>query len=71
MGTTRVRIDPDDPFALPDGRIDVARVDATTEAEISAQEREDKGASARKGCRDGVPCPDLKSICMPKVPCRS
>ena len=61
MSTTRVRIDPDDPFTLPDGRIDVARVDATTEAEISAQEREDEGASARKGSRDGVPCPHLKS----------
>ena len=35
-------------IVLPDGRIDLARVDATTEAEISAQEREDEGASARK-----------------------
>ena len=42
MSTTRVRIDPDDPSTLPEGRIDPARVDATTEAEIAAQEREDE-----------------------------
>ncbi|MDD9989066.1 MAG: hypothetical protein OXQ31_22535 [Spirochaetaceae bacterium] len=42
MSTTRVRIDPDNPSTLPDGRIDPARVDATTEAEIAAQEREDE-----------------------------
>ena len=42
MSTTRVRIDPDDPSTLPEGRIDRARVDATTEVEIAAQEREDE-----------------------------
>ena len=42
MSTTRVRIDPDDPSTLAEGRIDPARVDATTEAEIAAQEREDE-----------------------------
>ena len=42
MSTTRVRIDPDDPSTLPEGRIDPARVDATTVAEIAAQEREDE-----------------------------
>ena len=42
MSTTRVRIDPDDLSTLPEGRIDPARVDATTEAEIAAQEREDE-----------------------------
>ena len=42
MSTMRVRIDPDNPSALPEGRIDPSRVDATTEAEIAAQEREDK-----------------------------
>ena len=40
MTATRVRIDLDDPSTLPEGRIDPARVDATTEAEIAAQERE-------------------------------
>ena len=42
MSTTRIRIDPDDPSTLPEGRIDPARVDATTQAEIAAQEREDE-----------------------------
>ena len=42
MSTTRVRIDPSDPSTLPEGRIDPARVDATTEAGIAAQEREDE-----------------------------
>ena len=41
MSTTRVRIDPDDPSTLPQGRIDAARVDAITEAQIALQERED------------------------------
>ena len=41
MGTTRVRIDPDDPSTLPEGRFDPAVVDATTEAEITLQQRED------------------------------
>ena len=42
MGTTRIRVDPDGPATFPKGRIDAARVDATTEAEIVAQEREDE-----------------------------
>ena len=42
MSTTRIRIDPDDPTTFPEGRIDTARVDATTETEIAAQEREDE-----------------------------
>ena len=42
MSTTRVRIDPDDPSTLPKGRIDPARVDATTEAEIALQQQEDE-----------------------------
>lgn len=42
MSTTRIRIDPDDPSTLPEGRIDPAKVDATTKAEIAAQEREDE-----------------------------
>ncbi|MCE2481365.1 MAG: helix-turn-helix domain-containing protein [Alphaproteobacteria bacterium] len=41
MNTTRVRIDPDDPSTLPEGRIDPAVVDATGEAEIALQMRED------------------------------
>ena len=41
MSTTRVRIDPDDPVTLPEGRIDPAVVDATTEVEIALQQKED------------------------------
>ncbi|MYI68727.1 MAG: helix-turn-helix domain-containing protein [Boseongicola sp. SB0673_bin_14] len=41
MGTTRIRIDPDDPSTFPKGRIDPAKVDATTEADIARQARED------------------------------
>ncbi len=42
MSTTRVSVDPDDPATFPKGRIDPARVDATTEAEIATQERENE-----------------------------
>ena len=41
MSTTRVRIDPDNPATLPEGRFDPAVVDGTTEAEIARQQRED------------------------------
>ena len=51
MGTTRIRIDPDDPSTLPKGRIDPARVDATTEAEIAAQDREDEAEAMRDMAR--------------------
>ena len=51
MSTTRIRIDPDDPSTLPEGRIDTARVDATTEAEIAAQEREDEAEAMQDMAR--------------------
>lgn len=41
MSTTRVRIDPGDPATFPEGKIDAAKVDRTTEAEIGFQQRED------------------------------
>ena len=41
MSTTRIRIDPDNPATFPEGRIDTAKVDSTTEAEIGLQQRED------------------------------
>ena len=41
MSMTRIRIDPGDPTSFPKGRIDPAVVDATTEAEIAMQQRED------------------------------
>jgi putative transcriptional regulator len=44
MGTTRIRLDSD---ALPIGRIDEARVDATTEAEIALQAAADDAEAMR------------------------
>jgi len=77
MSTTRVRIDPDDPSTLPEGRIDPARVDATTEAEIAAQEREDEAmqnmtrpaASAGQSAGDRAPGADTKGWrqCRPAI----
>ncbi len=51
MSTTRIRIDPDDPSTFPEGRLDPARVDATTEAEIALQEREDEAAALQDMAR--------------------
>lgn len=41
MSTTRIRIDPHNPATLPEGRIDPVVVDATTEAEITAERKDD------------------------------
>jgi len=41
MGTTRIRIEPGDPATLRQGRIDAAKVDGTTEAEIRLQQLKD------------------------------
>ena len=57
MSTTLIRIDPDDPSTLPEGRIDPARVDATSEAETAMQEREDEAEAMQdmgKGKRVNV-----------------
>ena len=51
MSTTRVRVDPDDPSTFPEGRIDPARVDGTTETEIAAQEREDEAEALQDMAR--------------------
>ena len=51
MGTTRSRTDPDDPSTFPTGRIDPAAVDATAEADIALQEREDDAAAMRDMAR--------------------
>ena len=51
MSTTRITIDPDDPSTFPDGRIDPARVDAITEAEIALQEREDEDEAVQDMAR--------------------
>ena len=51
MSTTRVRIEPGDPATLPAGRIDAARVDSTTEADIDLQEREDDAEATQDAAR--------------------
>ena len=51
MSTTRIRTDPDDPSTFPEGRIVAAGVDATTEAEIAAQEREDEAEALQDMAR--------------------
>ena len=51
MSTTRVRVDPDDPSTFPEGRIDPARVDATAEADIASQQREDEAAAMQDMAR--------------------
>jgi len=51
MSTTRITVDPDDPATFPKGRIDAARVDGTTEAEIAAQEREDEAEAMQDMAR--------------------
>ncbi len=41
MSTTRITIDLADPESLPEGRVDYAVLDATTEEDIAAQQQED------------------------------
>ncbi|NYT79553.1 helix-turn-helix domain-containing protein [Alcaligenaceae bacterium] len=42
MKTIRVQIDPTDPVSLPEGRVDLARVDATTEEQITEHQAIDE-----------------------------
>lgn len=51
MSTTRIRIDPDDASTFPEGRIDPAKVDATTADEIVMQEREDEAEALQDMAR--------------------
>ena len=51
MSTTRVRIDPDDPSTLPEGRIDPAVVDTTSEADIALQMQEDDAEAMKDMAR--------------------
>ena len=52
MSTTRVRIDPGDPATFPEGGIDAAKVDSTTEAEIGLQQREDDAEAMQDVARN-------------------
>ncbi|WP_419857159.1 hypothetical protein [Candidatus Palauibacter irciniicola] len=49
MSTTRITIDLDDLESLPEGRVDYAVLDATTEEDIASQQREDD-AEAMRDC---------------------
>ena len=51
MSTTRVRIDPDDPSTIPEGRINPEMVDGTTEAEIALQQQEDEMEAMQDAAR--------------------
>ncbi|WP_419949789.1 helix-turn-helix domain-containing protein [Candidatus Palauibacter sp.] len=51
MSTTRIRIDLDDLESLPEGRVDYAVLDSTTEADLVAQEREDDAEAMRDVAR--------------------
>jgi len=64
MKTVRVRIDPADPETLKIAKVDLARVDATTEEEIQAQIEED-----RKRSHDGC-CP-LRASCTQEAGSKS
>lgn len=51
MKTVRVRIDPAVPESLNSGRIDTARVDATTETDIAQQAAADEAAAMQDAAR--------------------
>ncbi|MYA33562.1 MAG: helix-turn-helix domain-containing protein [Gemmatimonadales bacterium] len=51
MGTTRIRIDLDDPAGPPEGSVDYAVLDSTTEADLVAQQREDDAEAMRDMAR--------------------
>ncbi len=51
MSKTRVRIDPERPQSLPDGRVDYEILDRTTERDIALQQRRDDEAAAQDMAR--------------------
>ena len=51
MGTTRIRIDLDDLASLPEGSVDYAVLDSTTEADLVEQQREDDAEAMRDMAR--------------------
>jgi len=51
MKTVRVKIDPAVPASPATGRIDTARVDATTEAEIAAQQAADEAEAMQDAAK--------------------
>ena len=53
MSKTRVRIDPDDPRSLPEGRVDHAVLDATSDEDIARQVRDDDAEAMQDRARLG------------------
>ena len=51
MSETHVRIDPDDPQSLPEGRIDHAVLDGTTETDLALQQQQDDTEAMRDMAR--------------------
>ena len=51
MSETHVRIDPDDPQSLPEGRIDHAVLDGTTETDLVLQQQQDDAEAMRDMAR--------------------
>ena len=51
MSDTHVRIDPDDPQSLPEGRIDHAVLDGTTETDLALQQQQDDAEAMRDTAR--------------------
>ena len=51
MSETHVRIDPDDPQSLPEGRINHAVLDGTTETDIALQQQQDDAEAMRDMAR--------------------
>ena len=51
MSETRVTIDPDDPQSLPEGRIDHAVLDGTTETDLALQQQQDDAEAMRDMAR--------------------
>ena len=51
MSKTHVRTDPDDPQSLPEGRIDHAVLDGTTETDLALQQQQDDAEAMRDMAR--------------------
>ena len=47
MGTTRIRIDPENPASFPAGRVDYNVLDNTTEQDIARQQQQDDAEAMR------------------------
>ena len=62
MSTTRITIDPEDPGSLPEGRVDHAVLDGTTEADLASQQRDDDAEAMRDVARPaGLKVPNAET----------